>query len=127
MKKIFIVICASALLFSCGGGDKTEKKNAAVPATKDAAASTNPLEDKAIEIVGKSDCTTCHKINEASTGPAWKDVAKKYENTDANIKMLVSKVIKGGQGNWGTVPMTAHPNLSEEDVTTIVKYIFTLK
>ena len=125
MKKVFIMLCTSAILYSCGGGDKTDKKDAA-PAREEVKA-TNPLEDKAVEIVAKSDCITCHKIAETSTGPAWNDVAKKYENTDANVKMLTEKVIKGGTGNWGTIPMTGHPNLSEDDATTIVKYILSLR
>ncbi len=128
MKKFFIVLFAATALTSCGGGDKNEKKNAAAATAKEKPAVTsNPYEDKALEIVGKSDCVTCHKVNEASTGPAWMDVSKKYENTDANVKMLTEKVLKGGSGNWGTIPMAAHPNLSEEDATTIVKYILALK
>jgi cytochrome c len=131
MKKMFILLCASALLYSCGGDNKSEKKEGAAtttPATEEAKPTTaNPLEDKAVDLIAKSDCLTCHKINEASTGPAYKDVAKKYDNTEANVNMLVEKVIKGGSGNWGTVPMTAHPTLAKEDVTTIVKYILSLR
>lgn len=125
MKKIFIVLCASAILYSCGGGDKTEKKDS--KATAQPTASTNPYEDKAVEIIGKSDCATCHKISETSTGPAWKDVAKKYENTDANVKMLAEKILKGGSGNWGSIPMTGHPNLTEEEATTLANYVLSLK
>lgn len=127
MKKVFILLCTSAILYSCGGGDKTEKKETAAAPATETTASKNPYEDKALEIVAKSDCVTCHKVNETSTGPAWMDVSKKYENTDANVKMLAEKVIKGGQGNWGSIPMTGHPNLSEEDASTIVKYILALK
>ncbi|MGE5108568.1 MAG: c-type cytochrome [Sphingobacteriales bacterium] len=129
MKKIFITLATSAILFSCGGsGDKTEKKDAATSAKEETkAAATNPLEDKAVEIIAKSDCLTCHKINETSTGPAYTDVAKKYENTEANVAMLVEKVTKGGKGNWGQVPMVAHPNLSKEEITTVVQYILTLR
>ena len=125
MKKIFILLCTSAILYSCGGGDKTEKKEAPKEETK--AATTNPLEDKAVELIAKTDCLTCHKINETSTGPAYKDVAKKYENTEENVDKLVEKVIKGGKGNWGEVPMTGHPALAKEDVKTIVQYILSLR
>lgn len=127
MKKFFITLAVSAILFSCGGGDKTGKKDAAAPAKEATKTAVNPLEDKAIEIIAKTDCLTCHKINETSTGPAYKDVAKKYENTEANVAMLVEKVIKGGKGNWGEVPMAAHPNLSKEDIKTVVQYILSLK
>lgn len=129
MKKVFIVLCASAILYSCGGGDKTEKKEEATAPAKEETkpTATNPLEDKAVELIAQSDCLTCHKVNETSTGPAYADVAKKYENTEANVKMLVEKVIKGGKGNWGEVPMTAHPALAEADATTIVQYILSLR
>jgi cytochrome c len=127
MKKIFIVLCTSVALYACGGGDKNEKKETATAPAKEATASTNPYEDQALPIIGKSDCATCHKVNEASTGPAWKDVAKKYEHTDANVKMLAGKIIKGGSGNWGTIPMTGHPNLTEEEATTLANYVLSLK
>ena len=127
MRKFFITAAVSAVLFSCGGG--TEKKEAAAtePAKEEAKPAANPLEDKALALIGQSDCVTCHKINETVTGPAYMDVAKKYENTEANVNMLVEKVIKGGKGNWGEVPMLAHPALSKEDVTTMVQYILSLK
>ncbi|MFX5761018.1 c-type cytochrome, partial [Acinetobacter baumannii] len=76
---------------------------------------TNPDYQKGLELIGKSDCLTCHKVSEKLIGPAYKDVAAKYENTPENIKMLAGKIIKGGQGVWGAVPMTAHPQLSEAD------------
>jgi cytochrome c len=73
------------------------------------------------------DCTTCHKINEKNIGPAYTDVAKKYETTDANIDMLAQKVIKGGSGNWGSVPMTPHPAVSVDSAKEMVRYILNLK
>ena len=41
--------------------------------------------------------------------------------------MLAGKIIKGGSGNWGAIPMTPHPQLKQEDVEAMVKYIFLLK
>jgi cytochrome c len=61
------------------------------------------------------------------TGPAYKEVAAKYENTDANVTLLAEKIIKGGQGNWGNIPMTPHPTLNEADAKQMVKYILLLK
>ncbi|MFT3682592.1 MAG: cytochrome c class I [Ferruginibacter sp.] len=132
MKKFVITAAVAAVLFSCGGGS-TEKKEetGATPAepSKEEVkpAASNPLEEKALALIGQSDCVTCHKITEAVTGPAYIDVAKKYENTEANVNMLVEKVLKGGKGNWGEVPMLAHPALSKEDATTMVQYILSLK
>jgi len=66
-------------------------------------------------------------VDEKLTGPPYRDVANKYENTDANVKMLAEKIIKGGTGNWGTVPMTPHAALSEADAEQMVKYILLLR
>jgi len=79
-------------------------------------------------LVGQYQCITCHKIDEKLTGPAYRDVANKYAGADdATITKLAQKVISGGSGNWGEVPMTPHPNVSEADAKTMVKYILLLK
>jgi cytochrome c len=54
-------------------------------------------------------------------------VAKKYENNAKNVKMLAEKVLQGGQGNWGEIPMAGHPNLSVEDASAMVEYILSMK
>jgi len=134
MKKLFIILSFGglAVLTSCGGGGN--EKNSETEARKDQAnteakedPSDNPDYQKGLELVGKNDCLTCHKINEASTGPAYKAVAAKYANTPEIIDQLSNKVIKGGSGNWGVVPMTPHPNLSKEDAVAMVKYVLALK
>jgi cytochrome c len=66
-------------------------------------------------------------VDEKIIGPTYRDVANKYENTEANLKMLAEKIIKGGKGNWGEVMMTPHAGISQEDAEAMVKYIFTLK
>lgn len=77
-------------------------------------------------LIEGSDCKTCHNEKVKTVGPAYVDVAKKYEYTGENVSMLVAKVIKGGSGNWGAVPMTAHPDLTEGDATKMLTYIMSL-
>lgn len=132
MKRIVISLAVAALLTSCGGGDKNESKpedaKTGNPADKPAETpSTNPDYEKGLALVAQSDCLTCHKVDEKIIGPTYRDVANKYENTDANVKMLAEKIIKGGKGNWGEVMMTPHAGISQEDAEAMVKYIFTLK
>lgn len=81
---------------------------------------------KGAKLIDGSDCKTCHNEKVKTVGPAYVDVAKKYPNNAGNVKMLVSKVIEGGTGNWGQVPMTAHPDLREDDATLMVNYIMSL-
>jgi cytochrome c len=128
MKKL-VVFAALCTAVACGSADNkkgTEEKPAegANTAPAPAAGSAN---EKGLDMIVSLDCTTCHKINEKNIGPAYADVAKKYEATDANIETLANKVIKGGSGNWGTVPMTPHPSLSVDSAKEMVRYILSLK
>jgi cytochrome c len=80
-----------------------------------------------LEIVKRSDCVTCHKIGEKFIGPAFTDIAKKYELNIDNVNKLSKKIITGGKSIWGKVSMTPHSLLSEEDAKAMVKYILVLK
>ncbi|MEN9701207.1 MAG: hypothetical protein RIR55_522 [Bacteroidota bacterium] len=128
MKKVLGTIVTVVALFACGGNKESKTTDAATTAsTSTSSLSDNPDYQKGLALVGKSDCLTCHKVNEKNIGPAYKDVAAKYENTDANVKMLAEKIIKGGSGNWGAIPMTPHPALSQDDAEALAKYVLLLK
>ena len=133
MKKILTVLPLLILIASCGGsGDQKNSGNATTDtaaATQPAAndLSTNPDYQKGLALVAKSNCLTCHKVNEKLIGPAYKDVANKYAGNDTAVTHLAHKVISGGKGVWGDVTMTPHPELSEADAEQMVKYILLLK
>lgn len=129
MKKTWIVLAAMATLAACNSGE-TKTTTAETPATtevKKEEPKSNPDYDKGLAIEVTQNCNTCHKIDEKLIGPSYKDIANKYENSEATVAMLSKKVIEGGQGVWGEVPMAAHPELPEEDAKAIVKYILTFK
>ncbi|MDE3256071.1 MAG: c-type cytochrome [Bacteroidota bacterium] len=129
MKKVLGTMAAVIMLAACGGNkeNKTEETASAPAATASNDLSANPDYTKGLALVAGSDCLTCHKTSEKNIGPAYKDVAAKYENTEENVKMLAEKVIKGGSGVWGAVPMTPHPQLSQADAEAMVKYVLLLK
>jgi cytochrome c len=133
MKKVLGSIAVVVALMACGGGNKENKEAAAGSTSTTAAApaatdnSANPDYQKGLALVGSSDCLTCHKASEKNIGPAYKDVAAKYENNDENVKKLAEKIIKGGSGNWGAIPMTPHPQVKQEDAEAMVKYVLLLK
>ena len=72
------------------------------------------------------DCKSCHKEAEKSVGPAFVDVAKKYQKDPNAMSYLTQKVIKGGGGVWGEVAMAAHPALPQTDINQIVTWILSL-
>ena len=74
-------------------------------------------------------CMACHDIGAKKVGPAYKDVAKKYAGQkDAEAK-LVKKVLEGGSGVWGAIPMSPNKNagVTEADAKKLVAWILTLK
>jgi cytochrome c len=132
LKKYLIAITAMAAIVACnsssGSGssaDSTSSASSSASASTDL--SSNPDYKKGLALIASNDCLTCHKVDEKVTGPAYRDVANKYENTDANVKMLAQKVIKGGSGVWGNVAMTPHAAVSEADAEQMVKYILLLR
>jgi cytochrome c len=132
-KQLVAAFSITLLLAACGGaGDKKTSETKDTTASASTTPATNAAADKALDLIGASDCTTCHRLNKnsggASIGPAYSDVAAKYPNAaDSTVDRLVNKVIKGGNGIWGSVPMTPHANLRPEDVKTMVTYILSLK
>ena len=72
-------------------------------------------------------CLACHQIDKKIVGPSYKDVAKKYAGQkDAEAK-LAAKVLKGGSGVWGPVPMPPNATVKPEEATKLVKWILSLK
>jgi cytochrome c len=75
----------------------------------------------------KSDCFSCHQVKIKVAGPSYKDVAKKYKGKKGAEAQLVQKIKVGGSGNWGQVAMAAHPDLKDEDIKAMVKWVLAQK
>lgn len=132
MKKVILsAVIVAAIAAACGGGEEKKAEGTGTETSsteKKDDVSANPDYQAGLAMVGQYQCITCHKIDEKLTGPAYRDVANKYAGADdATITKLAQKVISGGSGVWGEVPMTPHPNVSEADAKTMVKYILLLK
>ena len=77
------------------------------------------------ELVAKqNNCLSCHRVDMKLVGPAFQDVAKKY--TEADREFLVNKIIKGGKGVWGPIPMPPNP-VDEQQANQVLTWIFGLK
>jgi len=130
MKRIFITAIAFASLVACNSNssskEATETKEVKKP--DETSITDNPDYPAGLELIAKSDCLTCHKVDEKLTGPSYRDVANKYASQAPGIvPTLAAKVIKGGSGVWGEVPMLPHATISQADAETMVKYILLLK
>ncbi len=91
-----------------------------------AAATAGPaLADEAL--AKARNCVACHAPASKLVGPAYRDVARKYATDAGAVDRLAAKVIKGGSGAWGAVPMPANPQVSEAEARRLVSWILSQK
>jgi cytochrome c len=79
------------------------------------------------ELAKQKNCLACHAIDKKLVGPAYKDIAKKYENDKDAVNRLAKKVREGGVGVWGQIPMPANPQVNEAESIQLVKWVLSLK
>jgi cytochrome c len=85
------------------------------------AVSTPAMADMAL--ANSKNCMACHAIEKKLVGPSYKDIATKYAGQADAVDKLSGKVIKGGAGAWGPVPMPANPQVSDADAKKLVAWI----
>ncbi|WP_160136871.1 c-type cytochrome [Chryseobacterium sp. c4a] len=122
MKNLFLAGTLGLLIFSCSKKENTTEVASSDAASVSAPATSNLSGDKIMETL---DCSGCHSVNERMIGPSYQEIAAKY--SDKDIELLASKIIEGGSGVWGGVPMAAHPQVSKEDAKKMVEYILSQK
>jgi cytochrome c len=81
--------------------------------------------EKAKALAQSKNCLACHAIDKKLVGPSYTEVAKKYKGNKDAEAMLVKKVINGGGGVWGTIPMPPNP-VKEDEAKTLVSWILSL-
>ena len=79
------------------------------------------------ELAQKKNCMACHAVDKKLVGPAYRDVAAKYAKDKDAVKKLAEKIVKGGSGVWGPVPMPANSQVSPDEAETLAKWVMTVK
>ena len=72
-------------------------------------------------------CMACHAMDKKLVGPSYKDVAVKYASDKGAVDKLVGKIMKGGSGIWGAVPMPANAQVTEAEAKTLAAWIMAAK
>jgi cytochrome c len=75
----------------------------------------------------KSNCYACHAKDKKILGPAFTEVAKRYQGKGDAIQTVAQTIRKGSTGKWGAIPMPGNESLSEADATTLATWIVGLK
>ena len=136
MKKALFLGLAISLVISCSKSESSsipDHNDVTVNSTpepvvkKDSIGDLTKNIDEGKALIEGADCMTCHQTGEKLIGPSYLDIAGKYENTPENTAMLADKIINGGSGVWGSVPMSAHPGMSTDNAKKMMAYILSLK
>lgn len=124
---LLIMVLAVSLGVSCSKKEEApsdKEQPASATAEQVVSPTLSPVEEGKTLVEG-ADCLTCHKTDAKLIGPSYQEVAAKY--TEADVDLLADKIVNGGSGVWGDVPMAAHPGLDKENAKKMVKYILSLK
>ncbi|MCV2371283.1 c-type cytochrome [Roseateles oligotrophus] len=79
------------------------------------------------ELAQKKNCMACHAVDKKIVGPAYKDVAAKYAKDKEAVAKLADKIVKGGSGVWGPVPMPANAQVSADEAKTLAAWVLAAK
>jgi cytochrome c551/c552 len=71
------------------------------------------------------DCQTCHGVRERIVGPAWSEIALRYQGTNESVTVtqLASRIVEGSDGRWGNVPMSPHPDLTRSEAERLARRV----
>ena len=78
-----------------------------------------------LALATSKNCMSCHAVDRKVLGPSFKDVAAKYKDDKGAVDMLATKIMKGGSGVWGPVPMPANNQVSEADAKKLAAWVLT--
>ena len=79
------------------------------------------------DMAQKKNCMACHATDKKLIGPSYKDVASKYAGQKDAADKLAQKILKGGSGVWGAVPMPANPQVNAAEAKQLATWVLSIK
>jgi cytochrome c len=79
------------------------------------------------ELAQQKTCMACHAVDKKVVGPAYRDVAARYAGRADAAAMLAEKIMKGGVGVWGAVPMPANPKVNPAEARQLAIWVLSVK
>lgn len=98
----------------------------AVQSSRSASGGDATGDGSAAPLFGSYDCADCHRPDRRTVGPAYLDIARRYQASETAVDLLAARIIEGSVGIWGEVPMTAHSGISKAEARTMVARILAL-
>ena len=132
----FIFFITGFVMIACSNSTQTKPTSNSNTTQTNEVSSVNKIDEQKQDsdkpmalgesLMKNSDCYSCHLVDTKLVGPSFIDIANKYTNDHKTIKNLIDKVVNGGAGVWGEIPMQAHKQLTETDVNEMIVYILSL-
>ena len=105
------------------GAVTTESAPAAPPVAAAPVTRAESANSGAAALARESNCFACHAVDAKMVGPAFREVAKRYQGDAKALEVLSGRVKNGAQGAWGQIPMPGNGQVSDENIREIVRWI----
>ena len=79
-----------------------------------------------LALMKRTTCFACHNATEQSAGPPYAAVAVKYFADAGARAQLQAKIMNGGAGVWGALPMPPHPQHTPAEAAQMVDWVLSL-
>jgi cytochrome c len=81
------------------------------------------LAESVADLARRKACLACHGVDKRIVGPAFDEVAARYQGQDGAEAKLLEKLKRGGGGAWGSISMPPNPDLSDQDAKALIRWV----
>lgn len=75
-------------------------------------------------LLRKKRCHLCHEESRQGLGPPFEAISLAHRSRrEIMLEVLAQKIVSGGSGNWGVVPMVANGHVSLEEARLMAGWI----
>ena len=83
-----------------------------------------PVAANGAALAKASRCYSCHHATDVLIGPPYQAIAARYAGDKTVMsQVLAKKILLGGGGNWGDVPMVPNEHVKPADALTLARWI----
>lgn len=81
-------------------------------------------QDAGAELAKASRCYSCHDVTKVLIGPPYQAIAIRYASDRKTMEtVLARKILLGGGGNWGVVPMVPSEHVKPADALVLARWV----
>jgi cytochrome c len=82
-----------------------------------------------VRLFAEKRCVGCHDTDTVLLGPPYRVIAARHAaaDRDTTVEVLAHKIIVGGAGNWGAVPMVRNEHVTIDEARAMARWILNLR